>query len=104
MQFTFEQRGKQNFIVNTADDGPKVNLRILTEDEIQNMSEGSLRLYRRKVQDIRPLIHNSGTPQSVKSIDYLFHATNRAWTKYADEHHWKWWSQYCKDNGISPRG
>lgn len=87
MQFTIERRGNQNYIVNISDHGPKTNLRILTEDEIRSMSRGSLNLYRRKALDIRPLVHQTGTPQAVRSIDYLFHATNRRWREFREEDH-----------------
>lgn len=81
MQFYIESRGKQNFIVNNDKD-MSVNLRVLPEDEIAKMSEGSLRLYRRKIKEIQKSVYDYGTPQAKKAIGYLYWAGKRASVKF----------------------
>jgi hypothetical protein len=56
----------------------KGSLRICNEEQIKNMSAGSLRLYRNKIQAWIELVHEHGTPEAIRTIDFLRAATTRA--------------------------
>lgn len=62
-------------------EGKKNRLRVVTEDVIKNMSNGSLISYRNKILSWRSLIHASGYIKAIKAIDYLANATSREYSK-----------------------
>lgn len=73
-QYTVENdNGMQHIATNTNE--PR--LRVLTEDQIAKMSDGSFRHYKRKVNAWRESVHNHGTPEAIRTIDYLYHACGR---------------------------
>jgi hypothetical protein len=54
------------------------SLRICTEEEINNMSDGSFKLYRQKIFALDEGIHVHGTPEAIRTIDFLKSACGRS--------------------------
>ena len=52
-------------------------VRILTEDQIAALSDGSLKLYRSKVLKERRNAHKVGTAEEIRAFDYAANAVNR---------------------------
>lgn len=89
MQCYIEEENGQRHLVSTEMNSDKPDrTRILTEEEIENMSKGSLRGYIKKIRTIRSGVHACGTPQAVKTVDYLWHTSQRAYNKYDDDFTW----------------
>lgn len=69
-----EQSG-QRFI---ALQDEKTRLRILTEAAIDDLGDGSFELYRQKIAAWNDRVHVGGTPEAIRAIDFLRHATKRS--------------------------
>lgn len=59
-------------------EGEKSRLRILTEENIAKMGDRSFKLYRQKIAAWNDRVHQGGTPEAIKAIDYLRNATARS--------------------------
>ena len=59
------------------------SMRICSEANINNMSDGSFDLYRKKVFAWATLIHEHGTPEAIRTIDFLRAACGRSRTTRA---------------------
>jgi len=68
------EENSQRKIICAADNK---GIRILTKEAFANMSDGSLKGYKKKVIDHHAEIHQHGTIQAIKAIDYLRHTINR---------------------------
>lgn len=53
-------------------------MRICSEDQINSMSAGSFKLYRNKVFEWRDAVHEHGTPEAIRTIDFLAAACGRS--------------------------
>jgi hypothetical protein len=75
--YVTEENGQRAIVCEKT----KKKIRIQTEEGIFKMSTGSLKMYKQKVIKHHGDIHNHGTPQAVKSVDYLRHTINRELSK-----------------------
>lgn len=76
MQITVKEKNGSRALV-FEDEESTTTIRICTEAQIQNMSAGSLKLYRRKLRDWEDLVHKYGTPQAIRTMDFLVNACKR---------------------------
>jgi hypothetical protein len=57
----------------------KINMQVRAKEDIQEMSFGSLRAYRRRIKVVADYVHKNGTPEAIEAIDCLIHTTDQVW-------------------------
>ena len=77
MQYVITNGSHGRALAKLDDNGePQGSIRICTQAQIQNMSAGSRRLYRKKILSWNEAVHQHGTPEAIRTIDYLRNATS----------------------------
>ena len=73
----------QSYIVEEAGqrliflEGEKTRMRVANEKVISNMNNGSLKIYRTKIMVWSDRVHTHGTPEAIRTIDYLKNTVHR---------------------------
>jgi len=57
-----------------------VTMRICSEEQINSMSHGSFKGYRSRIFDWSEAVHSCGTPEAIRTIDFLMNACKRSKT------------------------
>lgn len=59
----------------------QAGMRILTVEQIAELTDDRLRVYRRKMFDTRRWAHACGTAEEIRAMDYLCRAVSGEWLK-----------------------
>ena len=78
MQYVMDETDGYRFITKLVDGTKQQAMRVCSEEAIENMSDGSFKLYNKKVMAWRSLVHEHGTPQAIRTIDFLAAACGRS--------------------------
>ena len=70
-----EHAGEQRVVIKTRTDSKSV--RIITEARMEQLTAANLRAYRQKVMSMRDEVHQYGTPQAIRAIDFAATAAAR---------------------------
>lgn len=81
MQYTVHNFENGRKLVQQDPEGKISTLRICTENQIDSMSSGSFKLYRQKISQWFNEVHLHGTPEAIRTIDFLKNACQRSKNK-----------------------